>query len=56
MGDFLKCLKETFKTLKGEEKLHPKWGLILIFIAFSLCIAHFVHDFIKHVAGEKNGR
>jgi len=55
LGRFLSCLKETFRTLKnGERFLGSKLDLIIIFVAFVLCIAHFVCDFVKHFGGKKN--
>ena len=40
MGKFVNCLKETYGTLKeGEERLYAKTHLLVIFLAFVICIA-----------------
>jgi len=55
MGKFLNCLKETYRTLKnGEERLYLKLYPIVIFLAFMICIARFVHDFIKRITKREN--
>ena len=55
MGKFLNCLKETYRTLKnGEGKVSPKLALLIIFVAFVICIARFVHDFIKRITKREN--
>lgn len=55
MGDFLNCVKETYRTLKnGEQRLYAKTYLLVIFLAFVICIARFVYDFIKRVTKREN--
>jgi hypothetical protein len=53
MGDFLNCVKETYRTLK-ERSVSPKLALLIIFVAFVICIARFVYDFIKRVTKREN--
>jgi hypothetical protein len=55
MGDFLNCVKETYRTLKnGEGRLYAKTYLLVIFLAFVICTACFVYDFIKRVTKREN--
>ena len=55
MGGFLNCVKETYRTLKnGEGRLYAKTYLLVIFLAFVICIARFVYDFIKRVTKRKS--
>ena len=55
MRKFLNCLKETGRTLrKGEQGFSPKLYSIVIFVAFFICVARFVHDFIKRIAKREN--
>jgi len=53
MGKFLNCLKETYRTLTNGEG-RSCFSKVAILVAFMICIARFVHDFIKRFTKREN--